>query len=204
VPTDSELLAATDPAMAAAIEEIGPPVSMRRRYPGGAFGALARSILYQQLAGKAAAAIHARFLALFDGPPTPEAVLALPEEALRGAGLSGSKAASIRDLGAKVLDGTVALGRIGRFDDDAIIEQLVTVRGIGRWTAEMFLMFHLGRPDVWPTGDFGVRKGWAIIHGRPDAMPTPGELADAGEIYRPHRSLAAWYCWRACEKGFGT
>lgn len=191
---------AADPAMAALIEQVGPCTMRPRRLAGGHFGALARSILYQQLAGKAAASIHARFLALFEGGrPSPEAVLALPDEALRGAGLSGAKAASIKDLAAKVLDGTVRLERISRVSDDDIVERLCQVRGIGRWTAEMFLMFQLGRPDVWPTGDYGVRKGWAVMHGRPEALPTPRELEAAGEAYRPYRSVAAWYCWRAVE-----
>lgn len=193
-------IAAADPAMAALIEQVGPCTLRPRRMAGGHFGALARSILYQQLAGKAAASIHARFLALFDGGrPSPEAVLALPDEALRSAGLSGAKAASIKDLAAKVLDGTVRLDGIARRTDEEIVERLCLVRGIGRWTVEMFLMFQLGRPDVWPVGDYGVRKGWAIVHGRPDALPTPTELAAAGEAYRPHRSVAAWYCWRAIE-----
>ena len=193
-------IAAADPAMAALIGRVGPCTMKPRRMHGGHFAALARSILYQQLAGKAAASIHARFLALFEGGrPTPEAVLALPDEALRGAGLSGAKAASIKDLAAKVLDGSVRLDGIARRSDDDVVEQLNQVRGIGRWTAEMFLMFTLGRPDVWPTGDYGVRKGWAIVRGRPDALPTPKELEVAGEAYRPHRSVAAWYCWRAIE-----
>lgn len=193
-------VAAADPAMAALIEQVGPCTLTPRRFAGGHFAALARSILYQQLAGKAAAAIHARFLALFErGRPTPEAVLALPDEVLRGAGLSNAKATSIKDLAAKVLDGTVRLDRVTRLSDEAIVERLTQVRGIGRWTVEMFLMFQLGRPDVWPVGDYGVRKGWAIIHGRPDTLPTPSELAAAGEAYRPHRTVAAWYCWRAVE-----
>ena len=196
----SEHVAAADPAMAALVDIVGPCTLKPRRLAGGHFGALARSILYQQLAGKAAASIHARFLALFeDGSPTPEAVLALPDVALRGAGLSGSKAASIKDLAAKVLDGSVRLDGIGRRPDEEVVERLCQVRGIGRWTAEMFLMFTLGRPDVWPTGDYGVRKGWAVVHGRPEAMPTPKELEVAGEAYRPYRSVAAWYCWRALE-----
>jgi DNA-3-methyladenine glycosylase II len=193
-------VAAADPSMAALVEEVGPCTLRPRRMPGGHFGALARSILYQQLAGKAAAAIHGRFLGLFDGGrPSPEAVLALPDEALRGAGLSSAKAASIKDLAAKVLDGTVRLDGIGRRSDEEIVERLGRVRGIGRWTAEMFLIFQLGRPDVWPTGDYGVRKGWAVLHGRADALPTPRELEAAGEAYRPHRTVAAWYCWRAVE-----
>jgi len=193
-------IAAADPAMAALIEEVGPCTMAPRRHAGGHFAALVRSILYQQLAGKTAAAIHARFQALFPGKrPTPEGVLALPDEAMRGAGLSNAKLLSIKDLAAKVLDGTVRLDGISRRSDDEIVERLSQVRGIGRWTAEMFLMFQLGRPDVWPTGDYGVRKGWAIVHGRPDTLPTPAELEAAGEAYRPYRSVAAWYCWRAVD-----
>lgn len=184
--------------MARLIDEVGPCTLVKRRFPGGPFASLARSILYQQLAGKAAAAIHSRFVDLFDGgKPTPEAVLALPEEALRGAGLSGAKTASIRDLAAKVLDGSVKLERVSRLSDDEIVERLSTVRGIGRWTAEMFLLFDLQRPDVWPTGDLGVRNGWAIAHGRRGEPPTPKVLEEEGERYRPFRSVAAWYCWRA-------
>ena len=193
-------VAAADPAMAAVIDEVGPCTLTARRHSGGYFAALARAIVYQQLAGKAAAAIHGRFEALFDRRRvTPEAVLALPDEALRSAGLSMAKLLSIKDLAAKVLDGTVRLDGISRRPDDVIVDQLTQVRGIGRWTAEMFLIFQLGRPDVWPTGDYGVRKGWAIAHGRPDALPTPKELEAAGEAYRPHRTVAAWYCWRAVD-----
>ena len=186
------------------IEAVGPCGLVRRRFAGGAFAALARSILYQQLAGKAAASIHARFVALYGGTPTPEAVLATPDEALRAVGLSGSKAASIKDLAAKVLDGTVKLHGISRRPEEEFVERLCQVRGIGRWTAEMFLIFQLLRPDGWPTGDYGVRKGWAVAHGRPDALPSPAELEAAGEIYRPYRSVAAWYCWRALEVSPGA
>jgi DNA-3-methyladenine glycosylase II len=192
-------IAAADPAMAQLIEQVGPYTPTRRRLNGGYFHALARAILYQQLAGRAAASIHARFVALYDGTPTAEAVLATPDEALRGAGLSAAKAAGIKDLAAKVLDGTVRLRGIARYDDDTVVEQLTQVRGIGRWTAEMFLIFQLGRPDVWPVDDYGVRKGWAILHGSTHALPTPKELAAAGDVYRPFRSTAAWYCWRAVD-----
>jgi 3-methyladenine DNA glycosylase/8-oxoguanine DNA glycosylase len=192
-------IAAADPAMARMVDLVGPYEPTRRRLGGGHFGALARAIVYQQLAGKAAAAIHGRFVALYENKPTPEEVLATPDETLRSVGLSGTKAASIKDLAAKTLDGTVRLHNVGRLTDDAIVERLTQVRGIGRWTAEMFLMFQLGRPDVWPVDDYGVRKGWALIHGRADALPTPKELQVAGEAYRPHRSVAAWYCWRAVD-----
>jgi DNA-3-methyladenine glycosylase II len=160
------------------------------------FAALAESILYQQLAGAAAAAIHRRFVALFDGDLSPEAVLALPEERLRAAGLSGSKAASIRDLAAKVADGTVPLEHISRLPDEDVIKDLSVVRGIGRWTAEMFLIFQLRRLDVWPVDDLGVRKGYSLAYGLRELLK-PKELQGEGERFRPYRTVVAWYCWRA-------
>jgi DNA-3-methyladenine glycosylase II len=160
------------------------------------FGALAESILYQQLAGAAAAAIHRRFVALFDGELTPEAVLAVSEKRLRSAGLSGSKAASIMDLAAKVADGTVPLERISRLRDDDIVERLSVVRGIGRWTAEMFLIFQLRRLDVWPVDDYGVRQGWSLIYRLPELLK-PKQLFAEGDRFRPYRTVAAWYCWEA-------
>jgi len=163
------------------------------------FEALVRSILYQQLAGTAAAAIHGRLIAAVDGVVEPTRILALPAETLRAAGLSGNKAASICDLAAKVLDGTVVLDSRGlaREADEEVITRLSSVRGIGRWTAEMFLLFQLRRLDVWPVGDLGVRRGYGLAHGAP--TPSPKELAELGEPYRPYRSIAAWYCWRATE-----
>jgi DNA-3-methyladenine glycosylase II len=176
---------------------------MRRTEPfrlprpdSGHFAALAESILYQQLAGAAAAAIHRRFVALFDGDPTPAKILDLHPRTLRAAGLSGSKVASIRDLAAKVADGTVPLRYIGRRSDEEIIDRLTVVRGIGRWTAEMFLMFQLRRLDVWPVGDYGVRMGYALAYGL-RKLPTPQRLEREGERFRPYRTVAAWYCWRA-------
>jgi DNA-3-methyladenine glycosylase II len=160
------------------------------------FAALAESILYQQLAGAAAAAIHGRFVALFDGELSPKAVLAVPEERLRGVGLSGSKATSIRDLAAKVSDGTVPLERIERLSDDEIVERLSVVRGIGRWTAEMFLIFQLRRLDVWPVDDYGVRQGYALAY-RLKELPKPNQLEAEGDRFRPYRTVAAWYCWQA-------
>ena len=160
------------------------------------FAALAESILYQQLAGAAAAAIHGRFVALFDGGLSPEGVLALPARKLRAAGLSRAKTRAIRDLATKIVDGTVRLHRIGRLRDEDIITSLSVVRGIGQWTAEMFLIFQLRRLDVWPVGDYGVRKGYALAYGLP-ALPSPKELQAFGERFRPYRTVAAWYCWRA-------
>jgi DNA-3-methyladenine glycosylase II len=184
-----------DPAFAPVIERAGPP-RMRTKDPDGHFGALARAIAYQQLAGKAAAAIHGRFRALVPGTLTPEAVLALPEETMRGAGLSAAKTASIRDLAAKAAGGELALAGLPRLTDDEIVARLSAVRGIGRWTAEMFLLFELRRLDVWPTGDLGVREGWRLVHGL-DVQPTPKELELLGDPLRPLRSVAAWYCWQA-------
>ena len=160
------------------------------------FAALAESILYQQLAGAAAAAIHRRFVALFDGNLSPEAVLALSPRKIRAAGLSRSKVASIRDLATKVADGTVPLDRIGRLPDEDVITRLSVVRGIGRWTAEMFLIFQLRRLDVWPVEDYGVRKGYSLAYGLRDLL-TPKQLQAEGERFRPYRTVAAWYCWQA-------
>ena len=180
------------------IEAHGPADLRRARPRRTHFAELARAICFQQLAGAAARTIHGRFEAALDGDVTPEAVLALPVETRRAAGLSGNKTASIRDLAERVLAGEVELDRVAKLSDERIVEELTLVRGIGRWTAEMFLMFQLGRLDVWPVGDLGVRKGYAVIHGRPD-MPTPKELEALGDPLRPYRSLAAWYCWRAAD-----
>ena len=188
-------IARRDPALAVVIERAG-PARLRTKDPDGPFGALVRAIVYQQLAGRAAAAIHGRVRALVPGPLTAESLLALPEEALRAAGLSAAKTASVRDLAAKAAAGDLALTNLGRISDDEIVTRLSTVRGIGRWTAEMFLLFELRRPDVWPTGDLGVREGWRLAHGL-DVQPTPAELALLGEPLRPIRSVAAWYCWQA-------
>ena len=193
-------LSGADPDMAAFVARAGPCRLVRRRHPGGAFASLARSILYQQLATGAAAAIHGRFAALYGGRPTPAAVLATPDADLRAAGLSAAKATSVKDLAAKVADGTVGLHGLSRLDDDEIVERLCVVRGIGPWTAHMFLIFQLNRPDVWPVGDYGVRAGYARIAGLP-APPSPRELTMAGERYRPWRTVAAWYCWRAVDAG---
>jgi len=195
-------LAAADTAMAMLVQRFGPAAVPVRRLPGGHYGALAQAIAHQQLAGAAAAAIHGRFVALFDdGAPSPAAVVALPDSALRSAGLSGAKVAAIRDLAERVVDGRVRLDDLARRGDDEVIDRLVTVRGIGRWTAEMFLIFTLGRFDVWPVDDLGVRAGFARAHSWRE-LPRPRELAALGDKYRPWRSVAAWYCWQAAgDKG---
>jgi DNA-3-methyladenine glycosylase II len=190
------VVARRDPAMARVIRAVGP---LQIRDPlDDSFAALVRSITYQQLAGAAAAAIHGRFLKLFTDTPSPVAVLALPELAMRSAGLSGSKVAAITDLARKVADGTVPLHDVESLSDDELVERLVQVRGIGRWTAEMFLIFQLRRLDVWPVDDFAVRKGWAIAHKLKD-LPKPRDLQAEGELFHPYRTIVAWYCWRATD-----
>jgi DNA-3-methyladenine glycosylase II len=185
-----------DPAFARVVEAAGPFTP--RPPDADAFNSLARAIVFQQLAGHAARAIHGRFAALFDGHPTADAVVRTSIDQLRGVGLSGSKAASIADLALKTTDGTLPLERLDELIDAEIVQRLVAVRGIGRWTAEMFLIFQLRRPDVWPVDDLGIRKGFASIHALP-VPPTPKALDLLGEIYRPYRSVAAWYCWQAVD-----
>jgi len=190
-------VALRDPKLGRIIELAGPfRVTKTRRTESAFFASLVESIMYQQLAGAAAAAIHGRFRALFDGELAPEALLAMPDERIRGAGVSGAKLASIKDLAAKVADGTVPLDGIEKLPDDEIVARLSQVRGIGRWTAEMFLIFDLRRLDVWPVDDYGVRGGWAIAHGLAE-VPKPKELEPLGDRFRPWRTIAAWYCWRA-------
>src|SRR5437764_10132130 len=186
-------IARGDPVMRRLIRAAGPSTLGGRRTRDH-FGALVRSIVFQQLAGKAAVAIHGRFVALFDGERiTPEAVLAAGHARLRTVGLSEAKTLAILDLASKVSDGTVPLRGISRYGDDEIVERLSSVRGIGRWTAEMFLMFQLGRLDVWPVDDFGVRKGYALAYEMPE-LPKPKELELLGKRFRPYRSVAVWYC----------
>src|SRR6266487_1812522 len=194
-------LTATDPRLAVLIARslrynIKPAVHIRP------FDALAESIAYQQLSGKAAATIFGRVRALYPRRKylDPEKILATPDDTFRAAGLSRSKIAALKDLAAKTIDGTVpSAGAITRMSDEEIIARLVTVRGIGRWTVEMLLLFDLGRPDVWPVDDYGVRKGFAKIFGR-RKLPTPKQLMKFGEKWRPYRSIAAWYFWRALDK----
>jgi DNA-3-methyladenine glycosylase II len=189
-------VAARDPVIAALVERVGPCRIPKRNFTP--FEALARSIVYQQLAGKAAATIYGRFRALVPGDLEPDAVLRLPDEQLRGAGLSANKAASIRDLATKVIEGDVELDRLPRLSDDRIVEELTAVRGIGRWTAEMFLIFQLRRLDVWPVGDLGVQTGFSRAYGL-DERPPPKTLMELGEPFRPYRTIVAWYCWRVVD-----
>jgi DNA-3-methyladenine glycosylase II len=186
-----------DPAFKPIVAAAG-PVNLRPA-SGDPFHALLRAIAFQQLAGRAAAAILGRVLALFeDGGLSPAAVLAMSHEKLRSTGLSAAKQAAILDLAAKFADGTIPTHDFDELSDDEIIARLVQVRGVGRWTAEMFLIFELRRPDVWPVDDFAVRAGWKRLH-RLDEAPTPKQLQPLGDAFRPHRSAAAWYCWRATD-----
>ena len=193
-------LASTDPRLAALIARslrynIKPALSIRP------FDALAESIAYQQLSGKAAATIFGRVRALYPKRKwlDPDQILATPDETFRAAGLSRAKTAALKDLAAKTIDGTVPAGRaLIRMNDDEIIARLTAVRGIGRWTVEMLLLFDLGRPDVWPVDDYGVRKGFAKTFGK-RKLPTPKQLMKFGEKWRPYRSVAAWYFWRALD-----
>jgi DNA-3-methyladenine glycosylase II len=193
----ARLLAEREPVVARLVAEAGPPT-----FPKPAethFATLVRAITSQQLAGAAARAIHGRLVAALGGEVTPERLLELPDAAMRAAGLSGAKTASLRDLAAKVVDGTVVLDprRLARQSDSEVVARLSTVRGVGRWTAEMFLIFQLRRLDVWPTGDLGVRRGYGLAWNIP--TPTQKELDLIGEAYHPYRSIVAWYCWRAVE-----
>lgn len=190
-------LVARDPVVEDLVDRHGPCRLPAPRPAARRFEALTRSICGQQVAGAAARAIHGRFLDLYDGSPTPAAVLATHPDDLRGVGLSGSKAASIVDLALHVENGDVRLATIGRYEDAAVVEQLTVVRGIGPWTAHMFLMFELGRLDVWPAGDFGVRKGYGRAWRDNGDAPSERELVALGDPYRPYRSVVAWYCWRA-------
>jgi DNA-3-methyladenine glycosylase II len=188
-------VAARDPVLANLVALAG-PLRHRPRDPDGRFGTLVRAIVFQQLAGSAARAIHKRVLAAVGGDLTPAALAAVPDETLRAAGLSANKLASLRDLSAKVLDGTVELARLSRRTDEEVVASLVTVRGIGRWTAEMFLIFELRRLDVWPVDDLGVRQGYALAWAV-DPPPLAKELVPLGEPFRPYRSIVARYCWEA-------
>jgi len=201
-------LAGDDPKLGRLIAAAG-PFSLRLKSSHSPFEALLESIIYQQLHGKAAAAILRRLLNVFgDLHPSPELILAAPIDSLRAAGVSNGKILALRDLAAKTIDGTVpSLARIRRMSDDDIVDRLTQVRGIGPWTVEMLLIFRLGRPDVLPVTDYGVRKGFALTFRRipktrpftNDLLPTPEEMLRRAEKWRPWRSVASWYLWRACD-----
>jgi len=195
------ILAERDPVIAGLYEEFGVPDFHLPRE--GNFPTLVQSVTYQQLAGPAARAIHGRLVAAL-GEVTPERMMALTTEELRAAGLSARKAESLRDLAGKVLDGSIELDtrRLSRLSDDEIVARLSSVKGIGKWSAEMFLMFQLRRLDIWPTGDLGVRRGYGLAWQIP--QPTPKQLDALGEPYHPYRTVVAWFCWRVAERATGA
>ena len=215
-----EQLAAADARLGRLIERAG-PFRLRIASTQSPFEALVESIVYQQLHGKAAATIHRRLLESFGEPgpqaglaphPTAQHILDAPNQQLRAAGLSQNKMLALRDLAAKTLDGTVpTLQQVRRMSDEAVVEHLTQVRGIGKWTVEMFLIFRLGRPDVLPVTDYGVRKGFALTFGKlkptdkvtPADLPTPAVMEKRAEKWRPWRSVASWYLWRACDLAAG-
>jgi DNA-3-methyladenine glycosylase II len=196
-----EALAAADPTMGALIERLG-KIDLKTRLKRRAeerppYGALLRAIVGQQLSTKAARTIYLRVVDLFGGStPSPEQLLDASAEDLRGCGLSGRKTEYVRDLAAHVLSGELELGRLDRLGDEEVIEEIVAVRGLGRWTAEMFLLFHLERPDVLSGGDLGIRKAIQVEYGLKE-MPPPARVIEIGEAWRPHRSLASLYLWES-------
>ena len=206
MPTAAQLrraLAASDPVLAALIERLGPMSVGERerrratRRPDEPFGALVRIVVGQQLSTKAARSIYARLVELFDaGAPTPEGLLAVSEADLRGAGLSGRKVEYLRDLARHVSGGELELDRLDELSDAEVMEEIVAVRGFGPWSAEMFLIFHLERPDVISGGDLGIRRAIQLAYGL-DEMPTPDEVVERAERWRPNRSLASLYLWES-------
>jgi DNA-3-methyladenine glycosylase II len=191
-------LRGVDEALAGLIERVGAYDAPRRSDP---YAALVRAILFQQLAGAAASAIQRRFFALYsdeDKPPSPPQMLETTDERFRSAGVSRQKAGYLRDLAAHVADGRLNLQALPSLSDVEVIEQVTAVKGLGEWSAHMFLMFHLGRPDVLPIGDLGVRHGMRITYELPE-LPTPKEALAIGAPWAPYRSVGSWYMWRAAE-----
>ena len=197
---DARALAAADPVMAGLIGQIGQMDMARRRRGrprGDAYTTLVRAIIGQQLSVKAASTIHGRVLELFGGDdPTPQRLLDAGEADLRGCGLSGRKVSYLRDLARHVLDGSLEIDRLDQLEDEQVIEEITAVRGLGEWSAQVFLMFHLERPDVLPTGDLGVRRAAQAAY-RLQGLPKPDELTEIAVPWRPHRTLACLYLWES-------
>jgi 3-methyladenine DNA glycosylase/8-oxoguanine DNA glycosylase len=191
-------LRSADPALSLVIKRVG-PFGLQAGNPEGPLCALVRSIVYQQLSGKAAGTIYGRFRALFEAPagrfPTPEQILAVPDAALRGCGLSSQKLGYVRDLCQNVDAGTLQLDRLPDLADEDVIAQLTRVKGVGRWSAQMFLIFYLGRLDVWPDADLGIRSAVRIMHGHAE-LPPSKKVAELAARYSPYASVASWYLWR--------
>jgi 3-methyladenine DNA glycosylase/8-oxoguanine DNA glycosylase len=191
-------LRGVDLKLGAVIDRVGEYAAPQRSDP---YGALVRAILFQQLAGAAATAIQKRFYALHgseDEPPSPPQMLETTDEAFRGAGVSRQKMGYLRDLAAHVADGRLALSELPSLSDEEIVQRITAVKGLGEWSAHMFLMFHLGRPDVLPIGDLGVRNGMRITYGL-EETPTPKQAVEIGAPWAPFRSVGSWYMWRAAE-----
>jgi DNA-3-methyladenine glycosylase II len=187
-----------DPTLGSLVKQFG-ACDLGASRTGDRFGGLVRSIVSQQLSVKAADTIHARVLAALEaGRATPEAILAAEDERLRGCGLSRAKVASVRDLAAKVTDGSLALDALDALDDDAVIEAMTKVKGIGRWSAEMFLIFRLGRPDILPVADVGVQRAMRRLYGL-RKHPSPQRMTELARPWRPYRSVACWYLWRSLD-----
>ena len=187
--------------MARLVDQIGPLNTRRRRRgrPNDAYGVLVRSITGQQLSTKAAATIYARLTALFDGrTPTPEEIIATDPDTLRAVGLSAAKAAYLRDLAEHIVDGELPVDELAELPDAKVYELLTAVKGLGRWTVDMFLMFHLGRPDILPVGDLGIRRAMRVQYGLPE-LPKPAEMERIAEPWRPHRTLGCIYLWESMD-----
>ncbi len=206
-PGPAAYLTRVDPTLGAVIRRVG-PYRLAVRAEGTHFDAVVRSIMYQQLSGKAAATILGRFQAIYAGPdgaprtPEPHELLATPDETMRAAGVSRQKVGYLRDLAARVADGTLPVHGLDSLGDDEIVRALVAVKGVGRWTAQMFLMFRLGRPDVLPDLDLGVQKAIMLAYAL-GAMPSPKDVLRIGERWAPHRTAASWYLWRSLDNGDG-
>ncbi len=196
--TIAAILSDADPNLARVIANVGPPPTRRAIRVADRFGRLAEAILHQQLAGAAAATITRRAREALGGTLSAGALLAAPQGLLRSCGVSSAKELALRDLAQRVDDGRLDLAYLGRHSDDDIITSLSAVKGIGRWTAEMFLMGPLGRHDIWPVGDLGVRNGFSLIQ-RKRSVVTPKQLERLGDPYLPFRSSVAWYCWQAVD-----
>lgn len=181
-----------DPVLRRVIDRVG-PCTLFEKLERNRFRALGESILYQQLAGAAAATIARRFVAIWGRWPRPVELAEVRAQTLRNAGLSRQKLSYLKDLAARVLDGRLPISRLSRMEDDAVVESVTQVKGIGRWTAEMFLMFSLGRPDVFPTGDYGIQQAMKRLYG----VRTPAGMVRVAERWRPHRTAACWYLWRS-------
>jgi DNA-3-methyladenine glycosylase II len=195
-----DFLIQADPALARLIDQVGPCRLAQSQEQGDLLATLASAIVYQQLSGKAAATIFGRFLALYPGCPfpSPQQILDTPDDQLRAVGLSGQKGRYLKDLALQVQQGLPSLEQLELEDDEAIIRALTRVKGIGRWTVQMLLIFRLGRPDVWPVDDLGIRAGVRKLYGL-EAMPDKKEMERVGEPWRPYRSIASWYLWRSLE-----